>query len=152
MSNSRATKIEATKPSFVSRFTRTSRSFLCCICTFPIASMGWLPMLLGEIPGHSHFRTLIVRGQRRERIRAHDGSEACVVPRQVAAGLRNADILDAAVAIDAERHRTVKRGGTAHARIDRQSVPIGVYAALCGLNVPAEARGKISAALAEDVR
>src|ERR1700722_2210856 len=119
MSSSRATKIEATKPSLVSRITQTSRSFLCCMCTFPIASMSWLPMLLGEIPSHCHFGTLIVRGQRRQRIRAHDGSEAGVVPRDVAAGLRNADILDAAIAIDAERHGAVKRGGTAHARIDR---------------------------------
>src|SRR5580698_2706423 len=151
MSNSRATKIEATKPSFVSRFTRTSRSFLCCMCTFPIASMGWLPMLLGEIPSHCHFGTLIVRGQRRERIRTHDGSETGVVPREVAAGLRDANVLDAAVAIDAERHGAVKRGGAAHARIDRELVPIRVDTAFRGLNVPAEARGEVTPALAEDV-
>src|SRR5579862_9529453 len=104
--------------------------------------MGWLPTLLGEIPSHCNFGPLIVRGQWRQRIRAHDGSKACVVPRKVAAGLRDADILDAAIAIDSERHGAVKRGRTAHARVDREAIPVGVDAAFCGLNVPTEARGK----------
>src|SRR5579859_5599947 len=114
--------------------------------------MGWLPMLLGEIPGHCNFGTLIVRRQWGKRVRTHDGAKASVVPGEIAAGLSDADILDAAVAINGERYGAVKRGGTAHAGIDRKAIPVGVNAPLCGLDIPTEARGKVTAALTEDIR
>src|SRR5579863_4426653 len=109
-SSNRPRKIEATKPSFVSRITRTSHRFSWCIVSVSLASMGWLPMLLGEIPGHCNLGTLIVRGQWRQWVRAHDGAKAGVVPREIAAGLSDAGILYGAVAHDAEGDGAVKAG------------------------------------------
>ena len=107
-------------------------------------------MLLGEIPGHCNFGTLIVRGQRWQRIRAQNGAEAGVVPGKIAAGLRDAGVFDAAIAIDAERDRAMKRSGTANSRINRQFVPVRVNATLGGLNIPTEACGEVAATLARD--
>ena len=56
--------------------------------------MGWLPMLLGEIPSNGNTGTLIVGRQLGERVGVHDGSQAGVVPREIAAGLSDADIFD----------------------------------------------------------
>ena len=45
----------------------------------------------------------------------------------------------------------VERGGVADSGVDGQAIPVGVDATLGGLDVPAETRGEIAAALADHV-
>src|ERR1700749_355617 len=117
-----------------------------------LASMGWLPMLLGKIPGNSHFGTLIVGRQLWERVGIQDRSHAGVIPREIAAGLSDTDILDRAIAADAERDGGVERGGIANSGIDSHLVPVRIDAALSGLNVPAEAARAATSASTQEVR
>src|ERR1700729_633241 len=102
--------------------------------------MGWLPMLLRKIPGNGNFGTLIVGRQLGERVGVVDGPQAGVVPREIAAGLSDADIFDGAIAANAERNGGVERGGIANAGVDGHLVPVGINATLWGLEVPAESR------------
>jgi len=99
-----------------------------------------------EIEDYVYVAAGIVGRERGEVIDAEEGALGGVVHGTIAAGFRDADIFNGAVAIDAEGNRSFGFAGSANGGIDGVLHPVLIDGALHGFDVPTVTAGEITAA------